>query len=360
MRVRVVTCWFPSRVNPGSGSFVATDAAALSRVHDVGVVHLVAPALDDGVRRDVAGGVPVIRFPMSTTSPSSIARAAVALRPLLRDADVVHTMAFPSLLPLRLLAPAAPAVHTEHWSGIPRMGTGRFGSAKRRIAGAIYRVPDVVAAVSEYLARAVAGVSGRGVEVIPNIVQSPGLRPRRCPDGSIRLLSIGALKAVKDPGLALATLAELRRRGHDARLTWVGDGPLAAGVADDAERLGVRAAVTLTGALPREAIRDQLDRADVLLHTSTIETFSLVAAEALGAGRPVVIQSEGGHTDFVRPPFGRLVRERTPEAFADGVEAAVAAAANADPAEISAEITSRFSEDAFVERWTEVYERVAR
>jgi len=70
MRIAMVATWLPTKVNPGSGIFVARDAAALAALgHQVQLIHLVAPALDDGRERTYTLGVPTLRVPLKVSGP---------------------------------------------------------------------------------------------------------------------------------------------------------------------------------------------------------------------------------------------------------------------------------------------------
>lgn len=361
MRICVISCWFPSAVNRGSGSFVAQDVAALARGHDVRVVHLVEPTLHDGLEHTTSGGVPVIRVPMRTRNKGDILRAAWQLHGLVRGSDIIHTMASPSLVPFRLMGPlGAPLVHTEHWSGIIRMRQRHMTTRNILAVRAIYHRPRVIAAVSSYLGEALSSLTRREVRTIPNIVDVSGPLARREPDGRIRMVSIGSINAVKDPDLAVRTLAELRARGRDATLTWAGSGPLAEETREEAKRLGVDEHLSLPGYIPPAELPRILRDSDLLLHTSTVETFSLVAAEALGAARPVVIQPEGGHRDFAREPWAQFPAERTPHAYADAVERAITIDDDDGFTSFAEELATTYSEEAFLDRWTRVYEEIAR
>ena len=151
---------------------------------------------------------------------------------------------------------------------------------------------------------------------------------------------MGNLREVKDPLLAVATLAELRARGHDATLRWVGDGPLRAAVEDRARRLGVAEHLVLRGRLAPAAFADEWPACDVFLLPSRHETFCVAGAEALAHGRPAVLGARGGARDFAGPGT-HLVAPRTVGAWADAVEAAAAGEVPAQ--DIAAPVAARFS-----------------
>ncbi|MEU9121497.1 glycosyltransferase [Streptomyces sp. NPDC048506] len=116
---------------------------------------------------------------------------------------------------------------------------------------------------------------------------SPELRRRGAGRSEYLLLMCSRLSQEKRPGRALDALAELRRRGVDAALVVVGDGPLR-------ERLEVRAraerlpAAFLGHLADRSRVAALQASADLALAPGPAETFGLAALEALACGTPVV------------------------------------------------------------------------
>ncbi|WP_289017109.1 glycosyltransferase [uncultured Ornithinimicrobium sp.] len=364
MRVLVVTTWFPTPSSPGTGVFVARDVSALADRHDVRVLHLVAHRLAPAAGADTGEvpGVPVRRLVMDPRRPDHVLRAARVLRREARSADLVHTMAVSALLPTVRWRPAVPWVHTEHWSGLGAPGTLSPGlRLARRVVRHLLAGPDVVAVVGEELAAEVRRHRAGPVAVVPNIVtRPPALAPRRRPQeplaarGPFELVGVGGLIGRKDPLTAVQTAAELRRRGVDARLTWVGEGPLHDRVEAAARGMGVPA--RLTGPLPPEQVQELVAEADLFLLPSRAETFCVAAAEALAAGRPVVVGDSGGPRAFVRPPAGALVRPGAPPAvWADAVERVWRASATTSAEEIADPVAGRYGPDRYADRVDEVY-----
>lgn len=381
MRVLVVTTWYPTPSSPGTGVFVARDAAALATRHDVRVLHLVAPSLaaagESGSASSTGsvptqgyavgpagdgGAPPVERLVMDPRRPDHVLRAARRVREAVAEADVLHTMAISTLLPMATWRPDVPWVHTEHWSGLGAPETlGRGMRAARLAVRPLLTRPDVVAVVGEELAASVRELRGGPVVVVPNIVEAPGEpAPRRDADvdladrGPLELVAVGGLVDRKDPLRAVDAIAELRRRGVDARLTWVGTGPLHDAVEGRARSLGVPA--RLTGPLPPADVAGVLAGSDLFLLPTRAETFCVAAAEALAAGRPVVVGDSGGPRAFVRPPTGRLVAPGAPPAdWADAVEQVWTDARTLSAEEVAADVRARYGPEAWVERVDEVY-----
>jgi glycosyltransferase involved in cell wall biosynthesis len=362
MRVLVVTTWYPSRLNPVRGVFVQRQVEAVARRHDVTVVHL--SRVDEGRPAPSAGGRPdvvVHHVPWTMTDPRSLLRSVGALRRIAvsQRPDVLHSMVFSALPHGRAAARSAraPWVHSEHWSGISDPAS--VHPAWRVIApGAkvLYRRPDVVTAVSGYLQRAITRHARRDrVVVVPNVVEGPQ-RLVPAPTGEpLRLLAVGNLVPSKSPVLAVQTLAELRRRGVDARLHWVGTGRLEVHVREAADRLGVADHLQLPGRVPPDQVGAEYDACQVFLLPTLHETFCVVAAEAVLHGRPVVVGATGGQRDFVTPDVGALVADQSAAAYADAVLSVRERFAEADPSRVAAPLAERFSPDAVADGFDAAY-----
>ncbi|WP_432565688.1 glycosyltransferase [Kineococcus sp. SYSU DK003] len=354
MRLAVVTTWYPSREDRVEGVFVARHVEALRRAPrldlDVDVVHLAS-------RPGTPLSPDVTRVVVDRRDPASLLAARRTVHRRLERADVLHTHVFSTLLLLAGFRTAVPWVHSEHWSGVSDPQSG--GPVWQRLAGArrLLARPDVVTAVSGYLADAVRPFRRGQLDVVPNVVPVPDRPTPADDDGRLRLLSVGNLRPVKDPLLAVEVLAELRRRGHDAVLRWVGDGPLRAGVERRATELGVRDRLTLLGRLAPEQFAHEWGACRVFLLPSHYETFCVAGAEALGHGRPAVLGARGGARDFAGPGV-HLVADRAVASWADAVEAA--AADRLDPGLIAGPIRDHFSPGAVAEGFSRVLGSVGR
>lgn len=354
MRVLVVTTWLPTREKPEVGTFVAKDIALLSRDHEVQVLYLspegtVPPlSIDD---------VPMTTVRMSPADPISIRNAGRVIVQQARSVDLVHTMAVSALLALIGRPLGRPWVHTEHWSALLAPSTA--GLAARAAIPTISRLlekPDVVVAVGKRLARAIGRHRRKPTVVIPNAVQSP-VRPVDRPGGAApTLVAVGGLIPRKGPDIALRTIAELAHRGVHARLVWAGDGPMRAELEALARELGVREQVELRGRVVPSAVGDVLSEGDAFLLPTTMETFGVAIAEALTAGRPVVVGADGEQESFVSEPDGLLVHEQTASAYADAVQRILALNADRSPEQIAARTRSLFDEDSRRVEYDAAYE----
>lgn len=362
----MATTWFPTPGSPATGSFVAKDVAALSENNDVRVLHLVAPRLAAGAPTQTeVGGVPVERVVMEPKDPRQHGAARAAIVERASDADVLHTMAFSTLLPfLRHDRPQVPWVHTEHWHGVTtRVDLPLVMRLATPLLLPVLRKPDVVTAVSKMATAPIRDLRGdRPTSVVPCIAATPAVVPaRRVRAGTtaegapLRLVSVGAMIPGKDPVLMVETLGELRRRGVNASLTWVGDGPLHGDALAAADRLRVRDHLTITGQVEPDVVFTQLAAADVFVLPTRSETFGVAIAEALAHGRPVVVGAEGAQREYVRGEVGTFVEGRSPSDWADAVLHVDEETQGLSAAQIAASIGRAFSPQSVVAGFERAY-----
>lgn len=354
----MLTTWFPTRSSPGAGSFIARDATALAQDHDVRVIHLVPPELDDGVRKSEHGGVPVTSIPVDVRTPRGLISATRHVPRLLHGADLVHTMAAPALLPFLIRRPAIPWVHTEHWSGVANL----LGSRRARLASPLTRRafggPDRVVAVSGRLADALRALRTGPVDVVGNIIDEidpasldvdPVFRPE-----AVKVLGVGTVNAHKGWRLAVGAVQALQDDGVDAQLVWFGHGPESAELDTLADGRTIRA----LGQVPAAQVRAAMAEADVFVLPTKSETFSLVTIEALASALPVVATGHGAHTDFLVDEAG-LVVDRDVVSIAEGIRTA----RGKDPARVREHgrmLADRFSEKEFRVHYEQIYREATR
>jgi len=133
------------------------------------------------------------------------------------------------------------------------------------------------------------------------------------------ILAVGGLTERKNPIRLLRALPRLRET-RDARLAFVGDGPLAEEIDAIATDLEIADSVIRPGAIPHDEIPGWMAACDVLSLVSEVEPLGQVALEALASGRPVVATSVGGTREIVpQSGAGRHVDPTDVQAIADAL-----------------------------------------
>lgn len=130
------------------------------------------------------------------------------------------------------------------------------------------------------------------------------------------LVLVSRLSREKRPERAIATVAELARRGRAVRLVVAGHGPQLTRLRRAADRLPVD---FLGHVGDRSVLAATVAGADVLLAPGPIETFGLAALEGLALGTAAVVDERSALAEVVGPRAGRAV-PGTAGAFADAVE----------------------------------------
>jgi glycosyltransferase involved in cell wall biosynthesis len=94
-------------------------------------------------------------------------------------------------------------------------------------------------------------------------------------------------------------------------LILVGDGPMCQKLKEDLPD------AVLTGALPPEDVAVAMASADLFMFPSDTDSAGNVVLEAQASGLPVVVSSEGGPKEYIRPgESGIVCRPGDPESFA--------------------------------------------
>ena len=355
LRVLVFTTLFPSSVRPGHGVFVETRLRELMASGQV-QARVVAPVpwfpLSDprhGARALMATtpeaetrhGIQVRhpRYPLlpkvgQSLHPFGLALGALrTVRRLQRegfDFDLIDAhFYYPDGVAAALLARwlGKPLVITARGSDLNSFGRDAVPRALMRWAGG---AADASIGVCQALVDVLQGWGlppGR-LNVVRNGVDTQRFRPQPPAEaraalgltGEPLLLSVGHLVPVKGHDIALQALAQLIPTHPGARLVFVGDGPLRAGLQAQAQALGLAAQVTFAGAVPNDALPAWYSAADALVLASRSEGWANVLLEAMACGTPVVATAVGGSAEVVAAPaVGRVVPPLSPAALAEGI-----------------------------------------
>ena len=310
MPTLVVTNDFSPRIG-GIESFVSDVCALLD---DDVVVYASGPS--GAGATDADRGYPVVRAGSLLLPTRAVAARATGL---VRRHGITRVV-FGAAAPLGLLAPALRAAgarrvvglthgHETWWAQLPGARP-----VLRRIGDGCDHLTVISAFTEQRIAPALSpGAQARLLRLAPPIDTErfrPG--PPRDPADRARVVAVGRFVAQK----GFATLLRGWRRVVDQpparagrpELVLVGDGPDRPRLERLIGRLGLAAAVRLTGAVPRTQVVAELQRADVFalpmrtrLAGLNPEGLGLAALEAAACGLPVVVGRSGGAPETVRP-----------------------------------------------------------
>jgi hypothetical protein len=212
-----------------------------------------------------------------------------------------------------------------------------------------------VAANAPVTAASVRSRIGGPVEIIPPMVRSEELLPRKdaakildLHGTELRVGVVGRLALVKAPVLALEAAALL---GQRTRVIYVGDGPERTRILRRAREL--RLAVLLAGS--RGAAERLLNAFDVVACPSPNESFGLTMAHAAAAGVPLAaVDSPGAR--YVFGEFRDALSAPTAAALATALDRATRLSQESR-ARLRASVVKRFGSEHSRERTCAFYER---
>lgn len=320
LRVLFLTHSYPRVPGDAAGNFLLHLATALH--HENVEVRVVAPAGQGLPEHDVFDGIHVDRFHYAPRRYENLAytgemaeevqrswRAKFALVGFLGaefaaatrarrafDPHVVHAhWWFPGGLVGMWAAGLAglPLVTTMHGTDVRLARAKRFA---RPLFRRVMHQSRAVTTVSRWLAAEVRDMVPDVAPVVaPMPVSTALFHPAAARSGD-RLLFVGRLNAQKGVAILLDAIARMR---HRIAVDLVGDGPDAAPLRAQADRLGIADRLTWHGAKPQTALPAFYQRTSALVVPGLGEGLGLVAVEAQLCEAPVVAFDSGGIADTI-------------------------------------------------------------
>lgn len=238
-----------------------------------------------------------------------------------------------------------PIIITEHWSGY-HFNFNIPDPKKRKRIQRIYDNNIPVITVSRSLMKDIKNFSGARFPgyIIHNIVDTNIFNYSSFNNKSDSFLMISQWKWPKDPFTVVKAWKLLIEQLPNAVLKIGGYGQQYDQLKEMILDLELQKNVFLIGLLNSHQIVQELHQSRAFIHCSEYETFSVVCAEALCCGTPVIANEVGGIKEYVDDSNGILVKENNPDSFFTSILEFVDISERFDRKEISREAIAKFSE----------------
>jgi glycosyltransferase involved in cell wall biosynthesis len=168
-------------------------------------------------------------------------------------------------------------------------------------------------------------------------------------------LMVASWAPIKRPLLVLAAFADILLQFPDATLRIVGYGHQWGDMQDFVKEKGLERNIFLLGSMPKSAIAEEMRQADGFVHASQYETFSVVCAEALCCGVPVITSKVGAIPEFVDTTNGILV-DNTHEAWVEALCVFIHQQGEWNYEQISRNAIARFSPEKVGTELAKIYQ----
>jgi glycosyltransferase involved in cell wall biosynthesis len=366
LRILHITPWFKSDQNPSFAPFISDQILALQEYSFNEVLHLEIDQESNGClpyfesNEYFLGEIKIHRTRFKNFP--KIWRVYEILCSYLIDKhladfnekyDIVNFfIAYPTAIQLGKYIEKYPDLVftiTEHWSAYHfGFNLSKGNSGRRRIEN-IFKNNIPLFVVSNSLGKDIQKFCSCEIpyRVIPNIVDTSvfGYRLKK-QTGEFWITSINGWSEMKNPFVLMRAFKMILSEIPQCRLIFGGGGNLLSDMKLFSEEQNINDKTSFTGVLDKIAVAKLLSNSDVYCQCSNYETFSIICAEALCSGVPVVASNVGGIKDFVNSKNGILLDSFEPQDWANAILHVIRNKSNYDLKNNSAEIQNKYSSEA--------------
>jgi len=254
---------------------------------------------------------------------------------------------------------------TEHWAGyLNEDGTFKkrssLGKAFMRFIG---KNAAVITTVSGKLRDAMiaCGINNQYF-VIPNVVDATETKCRKKNNSKKQILHVSLLKDdIKNVSGIIEAIKDLSMKRRDFELHIVGSGVDREMLEILSEKYGLlNRMVFFEGMVPVNEVAGFFCECDFFVLNSNFETFSVVTAEALAYGKPVIATRCGGPEEFVNSNCGILIEPRDNNGLVNAMNYMLDNFSTYNPEDIREYAKNKFSSDVIGEALFSIYQKVLK
>ncbi len=384
MKIFIIPSWYPYPSNPVNGTFFKQHAESLAKAgHEVTVVAEEIASLRDlgKIRKDLGKRVyteqnvktyqhlAVNRHPRR---PQAFYRRYVELLKALLDEALEHEG-----------KPDCIHVHSSLWAGaavasyelgIPLVVSEHlkefliydgYTDFQKKLIQKTYDAASAVIAPSTAVMKRITQYfkvpETCQTHVVPNMVDTAFFKPaeKKTFVNRFTFLIVAMLRPEKRIDKIIEAFIGVGNT-HLAKIRIVGDGPEYKTLLETARRCSLTRQVEFIRETGKDVVLKNMQRADVCMLCSKMETFGVTLIEALACGIPVISGNIGGGTDIVTKSNGILVPVDNPVALQDAMKEMIEHPEKFNRKAIREDAIARFDVKVVIGKLEKIYEDVKR
>ncbi len=258
-----------------------------------------------------------------------------------------------------------PYIITEHWTGYVYGAFEKKTMVYKSLCRFFVKQAKALTVVSEGLLNGMSKqkITNNNTRIISNVVDIPEIKndiERQI--GPIRMLTVADLvDKNKNISSIINSLNDLQLQLPDFEYHIIGggkDGELLISLAK--EKKMFNKSVFFHGRQSNDYVLNFIQSIDFLIVNSNVETFSVVTAEAIACGKPVIATRSGGPEYFVTKKNGILIEKQDNDGLKQAILKMIPAYRNFDSFEMRDEMKEKFCADAIGKQLSGLYNQIVQ
>jgi glycosyltransferase involved in cell wall biosynthesis len=255
-----------------------------------------------------------------------------------------------------------PYIITEHWSGFINSEFENKNFLYKYLTKLVVKKSKAVTIVSKQLrdAMIVKGLKNQ-YYVIPNVIEVENYKIKTDNNTVIILTVADLVDKTKNISGIIKAIYEVKNKYPDIEYHIIGDGIDKDNLKKLAKDLNLyNKTVFFHGRQSNEYVLDFMQKIDFFVLNSNLETFSVVTAEALANGKPVVATRCGGPETFVNDKTGILVEPKNQKQLEDAILYMIKHYKNYNPQYLSDSIKKDYNSKIIGKKFFDIYLKIRR
>ena len=375
MRVLFLTGWYPNKFDVQNGIFVRKHAMAVSRYCEVNLLYITRDkTLNKGyvIRRQTTDNFTewTVYYKGSRFLLLHIYLTVMLYRKMI--ASIRRVKGVEDLIHINVLGKKdaiialmqwwqnkIPYILTEHWTGYMNERFRQKNFIEKLILRHAAKKAKAITTVSEELKNAMLQCGLRNnYFVIPNVVESVPDVPVREKDKNVKVFLTVSDLADENKNISgtIHAVSRIAAKRNDFEFHIIGGGADEEALKKLATDLNlINKRVFFHGRHTNDVVLNLMNRADFVVVNSNVETFSVVAAEALASGKPVIATICGGPETFINDATGILIEKRNNTQLETAILKMLDTFQNYKKAVLRASVIEKFGSETIGKTFYELY-----